>query len=123
MGGTWLPGNNINLAVTYTHASYNTTVKNTNGNVNVYLSYAYRKAYSFYVSYGQQQQTQRTVTGSSAGAAPVSSRPENWNTQLTIYTGKRSTLTLGYLKTLGSTVVGGDKRTSETYQAVFNFRI
>lgn len=123
VGGTWLPRSNLNLAATYTYAVYNTAIRNTNSNVNFYVSYSYRKVYSFYVSYGRQQQTQSLTSASPTGSSVLDAKPENWNAQLTLYTGKRSTLTLGYLKSLGTLTGSTSQRRSETYQAVLNFRI
>jgi hypothetical protein len=123
LGATWLPRNNLNISVTYIHSAYNTAVRNTNGNFNVYASYAFRKAFSCYVSYGQQEQTQGTTSGSTGGYSLVTSRPETWNAQLLIYTGKRSTVTFGYLKSFGAVSLGGDRKITESFQGVINFRI
>lgn len=117
ISGTWIPQGNLNLAAAYNRATVNTTTRNTSDNLAVYCSYAFRRAFSFYISYGQQQQSQ------TAGTFASSARPENWSANLTVYTGKRSMLTLGYIKSLSSAGVGSVRRISETYHAVFNFRI
>lgn len=117
VSGTWIPQGNMNLAVAYNRAIVNTITKNISDNLAVYLSYAFRRAFSFYLSYGRQQQSQ------TAGTFASSAQPQNWNAHLTIYTGKRSTLTMGYIKSLSNIELGSVRRISEMYQAVFNFRI
>lgn len=117
VSGTWIPKGTLNLSVAYNVATVNTASKNTNENLSAYMSYSFRRAFSFYLSYGHQQQTQ------TVGAVESNVRPQNWNAQLTIYTGKQSTLSLGYIKSLSNFDLGSTRRISELYQAVFNFRI
>jgi hypothetical protein len=113
----------MNMSLTYTYSKFNTSVANTIGNISAYVSYSFRRAFSCYLSYGRQEQTQVTA-GSLPGSNTITkTRPDSWNSQLLIYTGKRSTLTLGYLKSSGTTGLNGAAMTTETYQGTLNLQL
>jgi len=123
LGANWMPRHNMNMSLTYTYSKFNTSVANTIGNISAYVSYSFRRAFSCYLSYGRQEQTQ-VAAGSFSGSNTITkTRPDSWNSQLLIYTGKRSTLTFGYLKSSGTTGLNGAAMTTETYQGTLNLQL
>lgn len=122
-GVNWAPRYNLNVSITYIHSDYNTSVKNSSNNMSIYASYRFRRAFSCYVSYGQQDKKQSDGLSGAGTSGIATSHPKTLNTQLLIYTGRQSTLTLAYLKSSETTDLDGLKGRTETYQAVFNFQI
>ncbi len=123
LGANWMPRNNLNMSLTYNYSKINTSVTNTIGNISAYISYSFRRAFSCYLSYGLQEQTQNTTATLPRGSSTVTTRPESWNSQLLIHTGKRSTITLGYIKSSGKTDINGDAITTQTYQGTLNLQL
>ncbi len=123
LGANWMPRQNLNISLTYTYSKFNSSVTNTNGNISAYASYSFRRAFSCYLSYGRQEQTQIASTALPGIYTTTTARPESWNSQLLIYTGKRSTLTLGYVRSSGKTDLNGANVTTETFQGTLNLQL
>ena len=122
LGASWIPQRSLTTSLTYTYATYQTTIRQRSGNLNAYLSYAFRRAYSWFISYGIQEQTQQIQPGLGDPATVTTVRPELWNAQLLIYTGSRSTLTFSYVRTSGNRLQGRIADI-ETVQGTFNLQI
>jgi hypothetical protein len=123
LGLSWLPRNNLNLSLTYIYTTYNTTVTNSNGNFNAYVSYFYRKAFSCYLSYGEREQKQGVASPLPGQPSVATSRPQNVTAQLLVYLSPRSTLTLAYTKNRGDASTVGGGRLTESFQGIVNLQI
>lgn len=122
LGASWIPRRSLTTSITYTYATYQTTIRQRSGNLNAYISYAFRRAYSWFISYGVQEQTQQIQSGSNDPETVATVRPELWNAQLLIYTGARSTMTFSYVRTSGNRLQGR-VADIETVQGIFNLQI
>lgn len=115
IGATYYPGSNLNINVTYLHSVVNTDQSLANGSLNGYVGYAFRQAFSIYLSVNRQ--LQETPLDSVTGRPEkTSARPYSAKAQIQIRLSPGSNLTIGYLRTGGSGVL---TRTGQ-FQAVYN---
>jgi hypothetical protein len=123
VGLSWLPRGNLNLSATIIVTQINTGgVSNRSENLSLYANYAFRRAFSFYISYNEQEQRQETLGGVSETLLSLS-RPQTFSTQLLVHVGRRSSLTLGYSEgqNRSSSIAGGDQ--VKTWQGTYNLQI
>ncbi|MCX6836065.1 MAG: hypothetical protein NTW07_13240 [candidate division Zixibacteria bacterium] len=119
-GLTWLPRRNLNLSASYIFTRLDSGTRNRSKNLGLYLNYSFRRAFTFYVSYNEQRQERgraQTVVEESIV------RPRATNVQLLIYTGRRSTLTLGYLAGKSGSGEKATETSSRTWNGTLNFQI
>jgi hypothetical protein len=122
-GLSWLPRPNLNLSASYIFSRYDSGTRNRSENLGCYLNYSFRRSFTFYVSYNEQKQEQNQVPATFEEGSTRIARPRSTNVQLLIYTGRRSTLTLGYLEGRSGSTDSGTGVIARTWNGTLNFQI
>jgi hypothetical protein len=122
-GLTWLPRRNLNLSASYIVSSYDSGSGRRTRQLGLYVNYSFRRAFTFFASFNEQAQERQAAVAPSGSVSPRTSRPRTANLQLMIYTGSRSTLTLGYLEGWSNALSGNPGLQSQTWSGTFNFQI
>jgi hypothetical protein len=122
-GLSWLPRRNLNLSASYIVSSYAGGVGRSIHQLGLYLNYSFRRAFTLFAAFNEQAQD-LIVAPVTPGAVTVrTARPRTTNIQLMIYTGNRSTLTVGYLEGSSNALSGIPGLQSRTWSGTFNFQI
>ena len=122
-GISWMPRSNLNLSATYIFSSYSTGTRNRSESIGLYLNYAFRRVFTFYVSYNEQQLKQIPMLAAAEPGPVTVSQPRTKNVQLLIYTSRRSTLSLGYLENRTGLLADGNNGVTRTWNGTINFQI
>jgi hypothetical protein len=118
VGVTYSPESNINMNVSYIQTSVNSTPRLTNSTVASYFGYNFRQMFSIYVSFNRQvQEIPDQTPGAVGGKREV--EPRGMNGQLQYRLSPRSSITLNYTQTSGSSLTGPERKT-DVLQVIFN---
>ncbi len=116
-GASYFPGGNINMNLTYVRSVLNSTPRLANSSLNTYIGYTFRQVLTLYLSLNRQLQEIPEQTEGGIERATV--KPYTVNAQAQLRLTARSTFTLGYIHTDGSSTAGPSNK-SGILQAVYN---
>lgn len=121
LGLTFIPQSNLNMNATYIYTQYNSGTRSSLSSVTSYISYSFRRAFTAYLSFNEQKQTRELVLG---GEDPVETetRPRTLNGQLLMYLSRKTTLSVGYLRSRAQSALG-EKIVNESIQSVLSIQI
>ncbi|MEW6050979.1 MAG: hypothetical protein AB1644_07965 [Candidatus Zixiibacteriota bacterium] len=121
-GVTYIPESNINVNITYIYSTYNAAIRTKTGSLTGYVSYAFRHAFSMYVSVNRQEQIREELVGVPTVLQRSTLRPQSVNAQMIMYLSRRTTLSISYLYTKSPSLTVG-ATTNRSLQTILNIQV
>ncbi|MEP0828886.1 MAG: hypothetical protein HRF51_10230 [bacterium] len=97
LGLSYNPRPNLNLNLTYIYSEFNVGSRNSSGAWNGYISYSFRRAFSFYFAFNSQRQAREEAADAGLPLVEKVTRPRTFNLELVTYLSRQITLITGYL--------------------------
>ncbi len=93
-GLTFIPQGNLNINATYIHTNFSSVAGSSLNSFTGYVSYSFRRAFTFYVSFNEQIQRRDMLLGENGELTEIEIRPRTVNGQLLMYLSRKATLSV-----------------------------